>query len=147
VDIGRISGYIAMIERDYNYFVSKKAKEYNFKKHDIRVLKVINANDGISQNEICTIIKEDKITVSKAVKNLVSEGYVQRVKDLEDGRVTRLFMTEEGLFYRQKILKIFEEVNQIFLRNFSDEERAVITMLLKKMSDNIHVEACKLKEE
>ena len=147
MDIGRISGYIAMIERDYNYFVSKKAKEYNFKKHDIRVLKVINANDGISQNEICTIIKEDKITVSKAVKNLVSEGYVQRVKDLEDGRVTRLFMTEEGLFYRQKILKIFEEVNQIFLRNFSDEERAVITMLLKKMSDNIHVEACKLKEE
>jgi len=147
VDIGRISGYIAMIERDYNYFVSKKAKEYNFKKHDIRVLKVINANDGISQNEICTIIKEDKITVSKAVKNLVSEGYVKRVKDLEDGRVTRLFMTEEGLFYRQKILMIFEEVNEIFLRNFSDEERAMITMLLKKMSDNIHVEASKLKEE
>ena len=90
-----VNMYLTTIERDYNYYINKKLRQYNLGKHDIRVLKEINANKGLSQNDICYLLKEDKITVSKAVKNLVSLGYVEKIKDCEDKRITRLYITRE----------------------------------------------------
>ncbi|SHK15675.1 MarR family winged helix-turn-helix transcriptional regulator [Tepidibacter formicigenes] len=142
-----INMYLAMIERDYNYYINKKLKQYNLGKHDIRVLKVINANKGLSQNDICTILKEDKITVNKSVKNLVSQGYVEKIKDCEDKRITRLYITEEGRVNRKKILNILNEANDIFVKGFSEKNKENILELLKKMSENIHKEAVRIKDE
>lgn len=138
---------LATIERDYNYYINKKLKQYNLGKHDIRVLKEINANKGLSQNDICTIIKEDKITVNKSVKNLVLQGYVEKIKDCEDKRITRLYITEKGTVNRKKILNILNQVNDIFVREFLEEDKEKVLELLKKMSESIHKEAIKLKDE
>ncbi|PAB60387.1 MarR family winged helix-turn-helix transcriptional regulator [Anaeromicrobium sediminis] len=142
-----ITMYLSTIERDYNYYINKKLKQYNLGKHDIRVLKVINANKGLSQNYICTILKEDKITVNKSVKNLILQGYVEKIKDCEDKRITRLYITEEGRVNRKKILNILKEVNDIFFRGFSEENKEKILELLREMSENIHKEVVRLKDE
>lgn len=138
--------YLATIERDYNYYINKKLKQYNLGKHDIRVLKVINANKGLSQNDIGIILKEDKITVNKSVKNLVSQGYVEKIKDCEDKRITRLYITENGAINRKEILNILNKVNDIFVRGFSEENKEKIVELLKEMSENIQKEAVRLKD-
>ncbi len=141
-----INMYLATIERDYNYYINKKLKQYNLGKHDIRVLKVINANKGLSQNDIGIILKEDKITVNKSVKNLVSQGYVEKIKDCEDKRITRLYITENGAINRKEILNILNKVNDIFVRGFSEENKEKIVELLKEMSENIQKEAVRLKD-
>ena len=142
-----INRYLAMIERDYNYYISKKLRPYNLGKHDIRVLKEINANKGLSQNDICSIIKEDKITVNKSVKNLVSLGYVEKIKDCEDKRITRLYITDRGKVNRKEILNILNQVNDISLREFSEDNKEKVLELLQKISENIHYEVIKLKDE
>ncbi|MCM1992817.1 MarR family winged helix-turn-helix transcriptional regulator [Oceanirhabdus seepicola] len=141
-----ISMYLATIERDYNYYINKKLRQYNLGKHDIRVLKEINANKGLSQNDICNILKEDKITVNKSVKNLVSQGYVEKIKDSEDKRITRLYITEQGKVNRKEILNILNQANDIFVKGFSEEDKENVFELLKEMSENIHKEAVRLKD-
>nr|WP_276576122.1 MarR family winged helix-turn-helix transcriptional regulator [Oceanirhabdus seepicola] len=138
--------YLATIERDYNYYINKKLRQYNLGKHDIRVLKEINANKGLSQNDICNILKEDKITVNKSVKNLVSQGYVEKIKDSEDKRITRLYITEQGKVNRKEILNILNQANDIFVKGFSEEDKENVFELLKEMSENIHKEAVRLKD-
>lgn len=139
-----INMYLATIERDYNYYINKKLRQYNLGKHDIRVLKEINANKGLSQNDICNIIKEDKITVNKSIKNLVLLGYVEKIKDCEDKRITRLYITETGKINRKQILNIYNEVNDIFVREFSEENKEKVLELLKKMAENIEKESVRL---
>lgn len=141
-----INMYLATIERDYNYYINKKLRQHNLGKHDIRVLKEINANKGLSQNDICTIIKEDKITVNKSIKNLVSLGYVEKIKDCEDKRITRLYITEQGKINRKQILNILNQVNDIFVREFSEENKEMVLELLKKMAENIEKESVRLKD-
>ena len=142
-----ISMYLATIERDYNYYINKKLRRYNLGKHDKRDLKEINANKGLSQNDICIIHKEDKITVNKSVKNLVSQGYVEKIKDSEDKRITRLYITEQGKVNRKEILSILNQANDIFVKGFSEENKEKILELLKEISENIHKEAVRVKDE
>jgi len=142
-----ISMYLSVIERDYNYLMNKELRKYNLGKHDIRVLREINANDGLSQNEVGAILKEDKITISKAVKNLVAQGFVEKVKDLEDKRITRLNMTEKGRADRVEMLKSITMANEILVRDFSDEDKIKLLELLKCVSGNIHDEAIRIKDE
>lgn len=139
--------YITTIERDYNYCINKKLRQYKLGKHDIRVLKVINANKGLSQNDIGNILKEDKITINKSVTKLVSLGYVEKIKDCKDKRITRLYITEKGKVNRKEILDIFDKVNDISLTEFSEENKAKVLELLQKISKNIHHEVINLKNE
>jgi len=141
-----ITMVLSSIERDYNYYMNKKLKQYNIGKHEIRTLKVINQNSGLSQNEVCSILKEDKITVSKAVKNLEKQGYINKVKDLEDKRVYRLHITEKGSFDRKDFIEITNNINQIFSRGLSDTEKTELLKLLDILQNNIQEEADKLRK-
>jgi len=147
VDEHSIGMYLTMIERDHNYYMNKFLKKYNLGKHDIRVLKEVNAHNDISQNEICEILKEDKITVSKSVKNLVALGYVERKKDSEDKRITRLSMTEKGKKDRSEIMSIMKNTNDVFSRRMNGEDVEKVLALLKCMSDNMHKEVLRIRDE
>ena len=142
-----ITMVLSSIERDYNYYMNKKLKQYNIGKHEIRTLKVINQNSGLSQNEVCSILKEDKITVSKAVKNLEKQGYINKVKDLEDKRIYRLHITEKGSFDRKDFIGITNNINQIFSRGLSDTEKTELLKLLDILQNNIQEEADKLRKQ
>jgi len=137
---------LSSIERDYNYYMNKKLKQYNIGKHEIRTLKIINKYSGLSQNEVCSILKEDKITVSKAVKNLEKQGYINKVKDLEDKRIYRLYITEKGSFDRKDFLEIVNDINEIFYKGLSDTQKTELLKLLDILQDNIQVEADKLRK-
>lgn len=142
-----INMYLTAIGRDYNYYINKKLRKFNLGKHDIRVLKEINASKGLSQNDICNILKEDKITVNKSVKNLILQGFIEKIKDSEDKRITRLYITDKGKENRKEILNTINCVNDIFVKDFSEENKELIVELLQKMYENIHEETVMLKDD
>jgi len=141
-----ISIYLSMIERDHNYFMNKELRKFNLGKHDARVLREIESLNGISQNEICSNLKEDKMTVSKSVKRLVAQGYIKKSVDASDKRITNLIMTEEGIAVKKEILEILTRVNSIFLRNFETEDQEQVINILKNLFMNISSEVTRLKD-
>jgi len=136
-----------MIDRYFNYYLNKHLKEYNLGKHDIWVMKEINAEAGINQNEICNNIGVDKITVSKSVKKLVDLDYVESHKDSEDKRVSRLYMTSKGKSYREQIIAVIRKTDDIIMKNLTDDEKNIIEDIMKRMSESIHDEALKTRDD
>lgn len=63
-------------------------------------------NEGVSQDSIGKLIKLDKISVSRAVKRLMNEGLVYKVKDEKDKRVNRVYVTDEGSKSALKVKQI-----------------------------------------
>lgn len=136
-----------MIERDHNYYMNKELRKFGLGKHDIRVLREIYTFDGLSQNEICNNLKEDKITISKSIKNLVACGYVKKEPDSNDRRITRLSMTEDGIQKRNEILNVLNRLNEILLKNFNDEDKQNALSILEQMASNLDEEIFRIKSE
>lgn len=132
------------IQREVNYIMNKRLKSFGLGRHDIYVLKAINENDGISQNSICALIDEDKITVSKAVKKLVDKGFIEKLKNLDDRRSTNLYMTELGCESREQLLNVIDDANELLLKKLNSEEHDHFSQLLKKVYIGIKNESSRL---
>lgn len=130
--------HLFTFERDYNYFINKRLKELGIKKNDVKVIKTINENQGISQNEICTLLKEDKVTVAKSVKKLKELGYIKKTHEHLDKRIASLYVTEKGQEARGKILEMFKDLNTILMEDFSLEEQELVIKFLGRMSKSMH---------
>jgi DNA-binding MarR family transcriptional regulator len=64
----------------------------------------------------------DKTTTTKAVKKLEDEGYIYRIKDLEDKRYYKLYITEKGNEFRPVLRKILDQVTATLDNSMSDKE-------------------------
>lgn len=133
-----------ILERDYNYYINNRLKELQIKKTDFKVIIKIAQNQGISQNEICNLLKEDKVTIAKSVKKLEELEYIKRTHNHSDKRITNLYLTEQGQIIRSKIKMIFEDLKKIFMKDLSLEEQKLAIELIGKISKNMHDESNRL---
>lgn len=132
------------IHRELNYLMNKKFKDISLGKHDVTVLKVVNENEGVNQNAICSILNEDKITVSKAVKRLSTDGYIEKIKSIEDKRNSLIFITDKGREIREKLMEIFDHVNEVLLSDLDEDERQSFEKTLAKVYNSVKEESKRL---
>jgi MarR family transcriptional regulator, organic hydroperoxide resistance regulator len=82
-------------------------------------------------------INRDKSTVTALVKKLVALGYVERLEDPDDHRVTLVRLTEKGWGLQQQ----FEEISSILLNNvyrgLSRQEKEAIIGGLERIAENL----------
>ncbi len=89
--------------------------------------------DGLPQSRIGERLSFDKPTVSGVVDRLEDKGLVRRVRDEQDRRVTRVFLTEAGRGLRDTLVPLAEEVNGLAAWEFSPEELAALKSALVRL--------------
>ena len=77
--------------------------------------------------------KLDKMTVSKALKNLVQLGYVHRIEHKADTRAKNITLTHEGKNLISKLVPVVEGIDQKFFDKTSKEEEKSFIQILKKI--------------
>lgn len=102
-----------------------------------RVLAMLAIENGISANRICQTMGLDKGVVSRALKSLEEQHYVQSVVDPGDARRNIVHLTREGSQLHDKILKAATAREQLLLGDFSDEEIETLLSLLKRLRDRV----------
>lgn len=101
------------------------------------ILTVLYENgDKMPLNEIAKRIGRDKSTVTLLVNKLVGLGYVEKVRDLQDKRVTFVQLTEQGYDLKPQFDHISAKVYETAYRGFSQEEKAQFLSLLKRVNQN-----------
>jgi DNA-binding MarR family transcriptional regulator len=131
---------IGTLSRSIHSICDIKFKELKLQKGQYIYLTRICENRGINFIDLTMLLKMDKTSTTKAIQKLEIEGYIERKKDINDMRVTRLYPTEKGL---ESYANIIDEENkniEICLKNFSEEEKNLVTELIIKMSKNIESE-------
>lgn len=126
-----------VIEREYNFFINKKLKEFGIKKTEIKVIKHLTLDNGVTSNFICTQMVEDKVTIAKSVKKLESLGYLRKVADTKDKRSINLFLTPSGVIVKKEALGSLEELEKLLLEDFSPEEAEESLKYLDRLEKNI----------
>lgn len=138
-DIGKL---IAQIYRKIFSLATEQLVEFDI---DIRggqlhFLRLIHHHEGISQEELSNKLGVDKATTAKAVKKLVTQGYVEREKSPDDKRRYQLMLTPKAKDEIPQFKQIFEKTSSQLTKDFSIEEKLALVNLLERAFKNLEDE-------
>lgn len=114
INLLRISAYLI---REGNRIVS----QYNLNQQQFVVLNYIMHNQPVSQNQICSGLIFEKSNISKIIKKLESLNYISVNKSANDGRTSIIESTKKGKDIIKIALKKFNDFNDHFLDEVSDD--------------------------
>lgn len=92
---------------------------------------------GVKTSDIGESLCMKKPATSKMINNLEDKGYVNRVSDKRDRRITYVNLTEKGIkLFEQHKIKMTNYTNKI-IDKMGKEDMETFLILLNKFSDSI----------
>ena len=92
---------------------------------------------SMSQNDLADKMDLKSSTIARLIDRLERDGYVKRIKDPEDRRITKLLLTEEGRGLRELLIPEGEKMSEIITQGISEEKINIFLQVLRKMTDNV----------
>src|SRR3989440_13075797 len=151
-----IVGYIALedemgdsqIDHTYGLLIARLAhihrirlEEYLSKQHlhvgQEMLLKYLWNQDGLSQKEIGELMEIQSATVTRMVIRMERSGFVERRTDLDDQRVSRVYLTDSGRSLQHVVEQGWMALEQQILADFSLEERLLLRRYLEQIYLNL----------
>lgn len=97
------------------------------------VLLFLWTRDGMSQVELARVAAIEPPTVVRTIDRMVRDMLVTRVPDPDDGRVTRIYLTERGRSLRDELVPKAAAVNARNLSRMTQSEGRTLRRLLDKL--------------
>lgn len=128
---------IGMIARALDSISNIEFKEYNLTKGQYLYLVRICENPGMIQEKLAEMIKVDRTTAARAIKNLEANGLVHKKEDPYNKKIKKLFATDQGEQIYPMIKKENDYSNLVALEGLSEAETDLIFDLLQKVRKNV----------
>ena len=93
-----------------------------------------------TQIEIAQWSKLDKMTVSKALKKLATEGLLSRAEHTRDTRAKSVTLTAQGKALIRKLVPLVEQVDERFFSRVAVREQQTFMQLLTRLVGGAHGE-------
>jgi MarR family transcriptional regulator, organic hydroperoxide resistance regulator len=93
--------------------------------------------DGQSQRELAEKICVKAATITVMLSRMEKSGLVERKQDIEDQRVSRVYITDKGREVFTEVSKVFLRIKEECFGNFTEEEKALLRRMFMQMRDNL----------
>jgi MarR family transcriptional regulator, organic hydroperoxide resistance regulator len=113
--------------------LDKLMKEIGLHGGQIFVLNALWNNDGLSQAELVKQLNVSAPTVYNMVVRLSETGFVQVIKDENDARIMRVFLTGKGDEIKGSVLEQWSKLEEQTFANLTEPEKMMFGMLLQKI--------------
>ena len=118
-------------------YLDKVLKEYQLSSGSYPYLLILKNNDGINQNRISEELGYDKAMTTRTLAKLINIGYLDRIKDDDDYRANKIYLTEKGKDVIVKILGKVQELVQLITLDLNEDEKEITIESLNKILCNI----------
>lgn len=118
-------------ERIVNLLIEKYQVNLSFA--EIRCFISIADNPGISQKELAILTVLDKTTITKNVKKLMYNGYIERKSNEYDKRVYNLYLSDEGKKLKPTVKAILSKFTELISSVISDEEEKLFFEIMERI--------------
>lgn len=132
-----LAHWIRIIYRNMTNLHNSKLSKHGLTTAQVSVLARLWMNDGLTQKEIAESLQIRPASLTGLVDTLVSKGWTERREDVEDARIKRLYLTEQGNALRLTSLEVSMNIEDILGKGFSDEEKQLLLCWLKKVYRNL----------
>jgi DNA-binding MarR family transcriptional regulator len=117
-------------------YFARRLAEFGLGAGQYPLLSLLFAKEGLNQEEMASYLRVDKAAVTKAMRRLVEEGYVDRRGDELDARMRRAWLTAKAKRARARILAIEEDWQALLVGGFSEAEAEALGELLERAEKN-----------
>jgi DNA-binding MarR family transcriptional regulator len=93
--------------------------------------------EGLAHSELAARLHVRPATITKMLKRMEKAGFVERRPDLEDQRVSRVYLTDAGRSIRGEVEQVWRRLEDETFAGFSPEECLLVRRLLLQMRDNL----------
>ena len=90
-------------------------------------------NRKMTMKDIADCIHRTKPTVTVLVDKLEKLGYLKREASEKDSRYTNIVLTQKGEDFKPTFEKISKDLNEMLLKNLSENETLLLEELLRKI--------------
>ncbi|MHC5655850.1 MarR family winged helix-turn-helix transcriptional regulator [Stappia sp.] len=101
------------------------------------VLKVLFEMDGQTMSQLAAALSVQPPTVTKMVTRLSAQGFLRRASSETDGRLARVFLTDEGRGLVDTIDKAWKRLEREALAGMDDKDRKKLRKLLRQVEKNL----------
>lgn len=110
--------WIGRLNLEFTYLSNKKFREQeiNLSKEQWIVLKYLNHQDGLTQNDLAFITHRDKTSMTRLINNMEKKGYIRREICEQDRRINHIYIKKTGRDILYKTVPIMTEL----IRNVQD---------------------------
>ena len=102
-----------------------------------RVLVVLFLHEGLTQQEIATILDQEKTGVSRLLNGLEKKNYVVRVKDQLDARCRRLYISNKTKTMMPVFVDFVRQTSVRATEDIDPEELAICKKVLEQVIRNL----------
>lgn len=101
-----------------------------------RVMSVLGTRGASTQRHLVEATLMDKVTVNRAVKNLVDRALLDRSPNTADGRSHHLLLSSTGRDLYGQILPAAQAMDKKIMSVLSDEEKAELSAVLARIKES-----------
>ncbi|WP_061008529.1 MarR family transcriptional regulator [Vibrio sp. CUB2] len=103
----------------------------------VRVIKIISKQSPCTAMDVVNFLNRDKAQVTRLIKTLIEEGFIEKKPNPEDKRSQCLLTTEKGNEVLAKIKAVDAEIFQKMTLNVSEEELEAFQLVAGKLAENL----------
>ena len=112
-------------------------KEYDLTRLERRILVYIGRNPGIRQADLALIMDVEPQSLTRSLENMEQKKWLQKQDDNKDKRAKSIHLTEIGDSKLKDAFKISERIRPNVLKDISENEKTVLTKILKQLRKNL----------
>ena len=102
---------------------------------EVRVLRIVGDNGGITSKEIVMFTKLHPTTISKIIQKLLVKKLIQRENSKNDARIFHLFITNSGLTKRRETKVVSDKLDEVLLSPLTETEVNSLFLMLNRISN------------
>ena len=99
------------------------------------LLHMLTNEENISQGKVGQLSGVDPSRVTRTAQSLEGDGLIRRERDVEDNRVMRMYLTEEGLEVLRGLPEINEQLRRRVHSVLSEEEFEELRRMLGLLAE------------
>lgn len=106
------------------------------------LLAVLWEQEGYPHSELAELLGVTPATITKMAQRMEQAGFIERIPDADDQRISRVYLTEKGRAVRSQVDEVFRTLEEEMLAGFSQDEREQLLNLLQRVDENLRQRSC-----
>ncbi|NLE99713.1 MAG: MarR family transcriptional regulator [Anaerolineales bacterium] len=101
------------------------------------VLRALWEQDGMTHSELAARVHVQPATITKMIQRMEKAGFVERMQDANDERVSRVILTDAGRAVQADVLRVWQTVEQETFSGLNADELETLRNLLERVRQNL----------
>ncbi len=132
--IGRL---VSILFRKNQIYLNNELKKYNITASELAIILNLFDKDGITQEDLVTIMMIDKAAIARTIPALEKKGYIHREKDKNDRRANRIYLNQLACDLEDEFTDILKGWSEFLTKGMNREKVDIMVDILEEMVSRV----------